>query len=210
MGEFDDGFDEESLRNSIVENGVQLSRVVPHPQNVVVYEDDEQSRKERAVMTAVEQLKTKEKARREEVESKGHNSRNKTGAIKNDALKPRMSLVPQLAKIEVAKVMTYGAEKYSEYNWMDGFDWTILTDAAERHITAFNCGEDVDAESGLHHLAHAACCVMMLYEITQLHPERDNRWEHWQDEHGRKALLKALEPYAPSDYLKKFIESKKK
>lgn len=195
----------------------------PHPQNVKVFEDDkgymvdrppdtveDTLRRHVAVNEAIHDLKKKSKERKDLVASKGHNSRNKSGAVKNDAMKPRMSLIPQLAKLEVAKVMTYGAEKYADYNWMDGFDWTILTDAAERHITSFNCGEDVDAESGLHHLAHAACCVMMLYEITQLCPEKDNRWERWQTEEGRQALLKALEPYAPSDYLKKFIEDKNK
>lgn len=194
MREFDDGFDQESLEKS-----VYLQDLDSEPVNL-----DEVP----GVRTVLKNKREQE--RRKEVESKGHNSRNKNGAIKNDALKPRMSLVPQLAKIEVAKVMTYGAEKYSEYNWMDGFNWTILTDAAERHITAFNCGEDLDEESGLHHLAHAACCVMMLYEIAQLYPEKDNRWEKWQTEEGRQALLKASKPYSPSDYLKKFVETKKK
>lgn len=102
-------------------------------------------------------------------------------ALKYDGEKPKMSLVPNLALEEVAKVMTYGAKKYAAYNWMNGFDWTRLTDAAMRHINAFNRGEDVDAESGLSHLAHAACCVMMLFDITQLYPEKDNRWNGWKE-----------------------------
>ena len=138
--------------------------------------------------------------------SKGHQSKNKGGAIKNDALKPRMSLVPQLAKLEVAKVMTYGAEKYAAYNWMEGFDWTLLSDAIERHATAFNCGEDIDPESGLPHLAHIACSAMMLLENTFLHPELDDRWIGWKTEKGKQALEKVKEPYKPSEYLKNVIK----
>lgn len=146
--------------------------------------------------------------RKKEIKSKGHNSRNKEGAVKNDALKPRMSLIPQLALLEIGKVMTYGAEKYVTYNWMDGFDFTILTDAAQRHITAFLCGEDLDPESNLHHLAHASSCLMMLYELTQLNPERDDRWEGWSKEKNRLTLEKAQKPYNSSEYLLNALEKK--
>ncbi|MEK6880832.1 MAG: dATP/dGTP diphosphohydrolase domain-containing protein, partial [Nanoarchaeota archaeon] len=57
-------------------------------------------------------------------------------AIKFDQEKPQMSLIPSLSLIEVAKVMTHGAKKYSAHNWMKGFDWTRLYDAAQRHLTA--------------------------------------------------------------------------
>jgi len=109
--------------------------------------------------------------------------------VKFDQEKPKMSLVPNLALEEVAKVMTYGAKKYASYNWMSGFDWTRLSDAAMRHINAFNAGKDIDPESGLSHLAHAACCVMMLFDTTKLYPERDNRWYGWK-EFNERALLR--------------------
>ena len=99
-------------------------------------------------------------------------------AVKHDIDKPRMSLVPTLALIEIAKVMTYGAKKYDSYNWAKGFDWTRLLDASMRHLMAFNKGEDNDQETGYSHLAHAACCVMMLYDTVQLHPEKDNRFKY--------------------------------
>jgi len=44
-----------------------------------------------------------------------------------------------------------------------------------RHLTAWWAGEDLDPESGLHHLAHAACCLMFLLEYTQTHTELDDR-----------------------------------
>ena len=35
-------------------------------------------------------------------------------------------------------------------------------DAALRHLTAWQTGEQVDAESGLPHLAHAICCLLFM------------------------------------------------
>ena len=100
-------------------------------------------------------------------------------AVKFDQKKPRMSLIPSLSLFEIAKVMTHGAQKYYAHNWMKGFDWTRLYDAGQRHLTAWNMGEDIDPESGYPHLAHALCCFMMLYDTTQLYPEKDDRWHGW-------------------------------
>lgn len=112
-------------------------------------------------------------------EEKGYESRNKDGGVKNDAKKPRMNLVPTLAHIEVARVMTYGANKYAAFNWMEGFDWTVLIDAAERHIAQWKAGQDIDAESGHSHLGHAMCCLMMLFDVTKLYPNRDDRSQQY-------------------------------
>lgn len=140
---------------------------------------------------------------------KTYETRNVVGAVKNDAMKPRMSLVPQVALIEVAKVMTYGAEKYKAYNWMDGFNWTVLTDAAIRHLAVFLAGEDKDDESGLLHLAHAACCCLMAIENCMLYPEKDDRWPGWQDEQKKRVLALAKEAYRPSEFLTNVLEKKK-
>jgi Domain of unknown function (DUF5664) len=128
------------------------------------------------------------------IDSKDYKSKNPGKAVKNDALKPRMSLLPQLAKYEVAKVMTYGEQKYCVYNWMEGFKWTLLADALERHMTAFMCGEDMDPESGLHHLAHVASNAMMMLENCYLHPELDDRWKGWDSDAGKEARSEILNP----------------
>ena len=86
--------------------------------------------------------------------------------------------------------MTHGAKKYSAHNWMKGFDWSRLYDASQRHLTAWNMGEDIDPESGFPHLAHALCCIMMLHDTTQLCPELDDRWNGWKD---RKRSLETKE-----------------
>ena len=94
---------------------------------------------------------------------------------KLDSGKRRMDLLPVGPLWAVADVLTFGAAKYDPQNWRRGMDWSRLYAAAQRHLTAFWNGEDLDSESGLPHLAHAACCLMFLLEFENTHPELDDR-----------------------------------
>lgn len=81
---------------------------------------------------------------------------------KNDQAKPDLSLLPREFLDEVAKAFMHGEKKYGRYNYLGGLEWHRLVGAALRHITAFNEGEDIDAESGNHHLGHAGASIAML------------------------------------------------
>jgi len=84
---------------------------------------------------------------------------------KFDGGKPEYGLLPPFALEETAKVLTFGAQKYERGNWIRVPDSKRrYFDAMERHIWAWKKGEKIDPESGLHHLAHAMCCLMFLYE----------------------------------------------
>lgn len=83
-------------------------------------------------------------------------------AIKHDAGKIPMELLPAPALEEIARVLQFGAKKYAAWNWAKGFGWTRLAGAALRHLFAWVNGEDRDPESGLSHLAHAGCCILFL------------------------------------------------
>ena len=100
-----------------------------------------------------------------------------TNALKYDEDKPPMNLLSREALEQTAKVMAFGKEKYDAHNWRKGFAWSRPLSAAMRHITAFNDGEDKDPESGLSHLAHAACCIMFLLEFEKTHQELDDRFK---------------------------------
>ena len=82
--------------------------------------------------------------------------------VKDDGDKPRMDLLPPEMLLGTAKVMTYGAKKYSANNWAHGADWSRYYSAMMRHVVAFWSGEDNDDESGLPHLHHASCCLSFL------------------------------------------------
>ncbi len=71
------------------------------------------------------------------------------------------SLLPALR--EVTDVLMFGAKKYGDDNWLNVTPpRQRYYDALERHVTDWYAGERSDPESGLHHLAHAACCVLFL------------------------------------------------
>ena len=98
-------------------------------------------------------------------------------AMKHDKEKVRLELLSPIAINEIAKVLTFGANKYSPNNWRKGFVWSRLLGAALRHILAFMSGQDKDPETGLSHLAHAGCCIMFLLEHEVMHKELDDRYK---------------------------------
>ena len=98
-------------------------------------------------------------------------------ALKFDGGKLPLHLLSTEAMNQTAAVLAFGAEKYAAHNWRKGFVWSRPLSAAMRHITAFNAGEDKDPESGLSHLAHAACCIMFLLEFEKTHKELDDRYK---------------------------------
>ena len=83
---------------------------------------------------------------------------------KADGGKPKPRLLHESmagAVASVVDVLTFGAAKYSDDNWKN-VEPKRYTDALYRHLNAHHKGEANDAESGLPHLAHAACCVLFL------------------------------------------------
>ena len=86
--------------------------------------------------------------------------------IKHDSEKPKMNLLPPKAILEVAKVLTFGAEKYGAENWKELEDLqNRYLAGALRHIFAHMDGEELDPETNLSHLAHALCCLLFKLEI---------------------------------------------
>jgi hypothetical protein len=98
-------------------------------------------------------------------------------ALKFDTDKLPLNLLSTEAMNQTAAVLAFGAQKYAEHNWRKGFAWSRPLAAAMRHLTAFNDGEDKDPESGLSHLAHAACCIMFLLEFEKTHRYLDDRYK---------------------------------
>ena len=81
--------------------------------------------------------------------------------------KTRYDLVPFGALAQIADVLAYGADKYEANNWARGTAWSRYFSALCRHIFAWWCGEDLDSETGLSHLAHAGCCLLFLLEYQR-------------------------------------------
>jgi hypothetical protein len=85
--------------------------------------------------------------------------------MKYDEGKPNIALIPPEALLDIAKVFTFGAEKYGLNNWrFDGANtsWTRTYGSIQRHLTSWLAGENTDPESGESHLTHAATQIMIL------------------------------------------------
>lgn len=78
--------------------------------------------------------------------------------------KPRLGLIPPEIIIGIGEVLTFGAKKYDDNNWKKGLSDENCMSSCLRHLMAYQAGEEVDSESGLSHLKHAACnLAFMLY-----------------------------------------------
>src|SRR5688500_15950299 len=88
-----------------------------------------------------------------------------TEVRKFDENKTRHDLFSPLFEEHVARVLTHGAATYGSYNWMKGLLYSRVYAALRRHLNAWWRGERYDYETGEHHLAHAACCIMFLLHL---------------------------------------------
>lgn len=95
---------------------------------------------------------------------------------KFDTGKPLIGAIPPHAELAVARVMTFGAQKYARDNWRKIDDIpTRYMDAALRHLNAVRRGDTVDPESGEHHLAHAACCILFMLDVVEASDAQTDR-----------------------------------
>jgi hypothetical protein len=99
--------------------------------------------------------------------------------MKYDADKPAIALVPPEFIEEVAKVFGMGAKKYGLWNWRKDALTTAHSrtySSVQRHLNAYWKGENIDPESGLPHLAHAASqiAILMIHQLDA--PQMDDRY----------------------------------
>lgn len=96
--------------------------------------------------------------------------------VKYDSGKVRFDLVPVAPLRALAQVYQMGAVKYEDNGWRSGLAWSRIYAALQRHLLAFWEGQDLDDESGLPHLAHAAWGTFTLLEYMNTHPQLDDRY----------------------------------
>lgn len=98
-----------------------------------------------------------------------------TGGEKG-AKQARIGSVDPLALHQLAAVAGFGEQKYARLNYMRGYPWSLSYDALQRHLMLFWSGEDLDDESGLPHLAHAAWHCLTLMSFMQRERGTDDRF----------------------------------
>lgn len=109
------------------------------------------------------------------------------GGVKANVGKPPVDLLPSRALLAVAEVLGFGAEKYSPHNWRLGMSWSDTVGSIERHLLAFNDGEDLDQDSQLHHVAHAAAQSLYLLEFVLTGHGEDDRFNFEEAQRARQA-----------------------
>lgn len=96
-------------------------------------------------------------------------------AVKYDQDKNRLELIPPEAIEAMGRAFTYGAKKYADHNWVNGFPWERIIGSAMRHLNDFRKGVDIDEESGLHQLDCLIANVAMLIAHVEGDLGHDNR-----------------------------------
>lgn len=83
--------------------------------------------------------------------------------LKFDSGKLMYDLIPPEAETALARVLTFGANKYTRNGWQTVPNAVERYEAAlMRHLNAHRRGELFDPESGLTHLEHALCNLAFL------------------------------------------------
>jgi hypothetical protein len=90
--------------------------------------------------------------------------------------KPKWHLLPMHLFEGVVRVLEFGAKKYATWNWTKGSPYSTPFDCAIRHLFKFYwLGEDLDPETGEHHLDHAITNLLFLRHYTKNYKEGDDR-----------------------------------
>lgn len=95
----------------------------------------------------------------------------KAEALRYNEDKIGVHLVPYESVEEIAKVLDFGAKKYSEDNWKRGLTIRKCMGSLLRHAFAYMRGEKIDKETGLSHIAHIGCNVFFILWYEKYKPE---------------------------------------
>jgi len=96
-----------------------------------------------------------------------------------------LHLVPPVAVAMEAQALFYGGylaaradggRGYEPYNWRDDeISVSTYVSACKRHIDAFWDGENLDPDSGFHHIGHARACLGIMLDAMMIGKCIDDR-----------------------------------
>lgn len=102
-------------------------------------------------------------------DAKGSGARRNSGKIS-------LSLIPLHLLAGTARVLMGGKLKYAEWNWAKGMKWSACFDCTLRHLFKWwFMGEEIDPESGEHHLDHVFANLFMLRHYVDNYKAGDDR-----------------------------------
>jgi hypothetical protein len=90
--------------------------------------------------------------------------------------KPPLSTLPMPVLFELGAAMLEGACKYRRHNYrISGVRASIYFDATMRHLAAYWEGEDIDPDSGVHHITKAMASLLVLRDAMMNDKVLDDR-----------------------------------
>lgn len=122
------------------------------------------------------------------------------------ALKAPFSTVPMPVVAEIGLGMLEGACKYGRHNYREiGVRASVYYDAAVRHLASWWEGQDIDPDSGVHHVTKALSCLVVLRDammndkVSDDRPPavRDQDWIAHFNERAKAILEKYPNPQQP-------------
>lgn len=89
------------------------------------------------------------------------------------------TLIPDTAVYHEALAMMDGADKYDPFNWRDNpVLASVYIAACKRHLAAWFNGEELAADSHVHHLGHARACLAIVLDAMEYGCLVDDRPKH--------------------------------
>lgn len=115
--------------------------------------------------------------------------------VKHDKDKPMFHLIDPYAHEDLAKCLTFGAEKYSANNWKKGDIVTYISamhrhlNAIEKHIVDGKKLENIiDEDSGMQHGAHLLCNAMFIHYFLRKYIDKIAGYEKIKTEDNENSL----------------------
>ena len=97
----------------------------------------------------------------------------RSGAERFNNGKPQFSLIDLNCLKDCARVLEFGANKYSRDNWKLGMDQNKIIDSLLRHVADIQAGKKIDDESGLPIIGHIQANALFLGNPNNIKDE----WE---------------------------------
>lgn len=110
------------------------------------------------------------------------------------------STVPGTVVLELGLALLEGSCKYGRHNYREvGVRASVYFDALMRHLEAWwDCGEDIDAASGLPHIIKAMACLAVLRDAQlagKLYDDRPPPLESGQIERMNEMAAKIIDSF---------------
>ena len=97
------------------------------------------------------------------------------GGLRFNEGKLRYDLIPPEIMDALAAHYSAGARKYADRNWERGMSWCKCFASMMRHSWAWMRGEDIDAETGSHHMVAVMWNAAAIYTYSARKIGQDDR-----------------------------------